>query len=596
MTEARPIEEVMRDPRSGGEIQRALDALDQAAAPVRARVHVLRNFTIENCLGNLRVAGYRRGVRIDVSVAPFDAYRQDALADASGDIAAAETVFVWLWLESLRPAFDASGRLDVEKALREVFDVATDVMARSKATVALHTFLPPMGVGSQWVDHDALDRLNAEIRARVAAEPRLVLVDTARIAAHIGFDQAIDARFSLAGSAPIAAPFARAWADAAAQSVAVRAGRVRKVIVVDADNTLWGGVVGEDGLEGIRLSEHAYPGNAYRRFHQQLLDLRASGVVLALASKNEPEAVLEVLDRHPASLLKREHFSAMRIGWQPKSESIRQIAEELGLGLESVVFVDDSAFECDEVSGALPMVETLRVPAEAHRVPALLASVRLFEAAASTLEDGLRAEHYAKERARDAARATHADLDSFLASLELEAVVGPPSAAEIDRVAQLTQRTNQFNLTTRRYDAGTIASMCASERFVVVALRARDRHGDYGLVGVGIAELTEGTARVDSLMLSCRALGRKLDDVLLVALLTATEERAPGHAVTSDFVPTAKNAQVARFFDERGFSPVRDDHDDFVKEGAEKGRIHYQRTAAERLFAPAYIKVTRISP
>lgn len=608
MTEARRVEDLIRDPRTAGEIQRALDALERTEVSASARVHVLRNFTLENACGALKVAGYRRGVKLDLSLSDFDAYRQDALVDASGDLGRADVVMLWLWLESLRPAFDVTGRLDVDAALREVFEVAASVGARSSATVLVHTFLPPIGGGHDWKDHDALDRLNAEIRARVAADPRLALVDTARIAASIGFESAVDVRFSLVGAAPLSLAFARAWSEVAAQAIASRRGRVRKVIVVDADNTLWGGVVGEDGIEGIKLSTQSYPGNAFRLFHQQLLELRSRGVILAIASKNDPEAVFEVLDRHPASLLKREHFAVTRIGWGQKSDSVSEIARELNVGLDSVVFVDDSAFECEEVARALPMVETVRVPKDAFRIPAVLSSLRLFDDRPATREDALRAGHYDSERARDEARAGHSDIDSFLGSLSLEAKVGAPSAQEIERIAQLTQRTNQFNLTTRRRDAGEIAAMCANDRFVVLGLRATDRYGDYGLVGLAIAEvaISEGggsTARIDTLLMSCRALGRKLDDVLLSELLDAIELRAPGAVVFGEFIGTAKNGQVSAFYDLRGFAPMdgvftRADlpRVDSPQVEASMSRKYYRLADRGAVSVPTYIGVKRIRP
>jgi FkbH-like protein len=278
----------------------------------------------------------------------------------------------------------------------------------------------------------------------------------------------------------------------------------------------------------------------------------------------------------------------MRIGWGAKSDSIREMAQELGLGLDAFVFVDDSPVECAEVASALPMVEVLRVPREAHRVPSLLANVRFFDASTRASEHSVRANHYALERARNEARAEHADLESFLTSLDLEATVGVPTSAELERVAELTQRTNQWNLTTVRYDIAQIEEMAASERFMIVALRARDRYGDYGLTGLGIAAFDElGNAHIDALLMSCRTLGRRLEDALLAEVIRSIRARAPNAEILAEFRPTHKNAQVAGFYDARGFV--------LVDSLTDENRRSYILGAATDIETPSFIRIRRTS-
>lgn len=557
MSEARTIEDILREPGSTSEIQRAVDALDRRDATRSVRVHVLRNFTIENGLTALRFAGYRRDVRIDASLSGFDTYEQEAI-DGSDTLIRADAVALFLWLEAMPMAWRPSGELDVAAARDQVFGVLDLVTSKTSAPVYVHTFVAPLGEGPAWEGHDALDALNLALRERGKTDRRVRVVDVARLSADLGRADSLDARFALSGAAPLSQALCRAWGEALATALARSVGHVKKVVCVDADDTLWGGVVGEDGPRGIRLSAHRYPGNAYHAFQRQLLRLRDRGVLLALASKNEPDAVLEILDRHDGCLLRRQHFAAMRIGWGPKSESLRSMAEELKIGLDAFVFVDDSAVECAEVASALPMVEVLRMPKEASRVPFLLAGVAdLADRSSTTDEDRARAQHYDAEREREQARARHQDLDSFLASLELEATLGPPTPDEIERVAQLTQRTNQFNLTTIRYQASDIEAMLASGRFVVTALRAKDRFGDYGLTGLAIAEVeSPRAARVDSVLMSCRTLGRRLEDALHWDLCERIAAVAPRAEIRAEYRPTKKNAQVADFFVRRGFRRV----------------------------------------
>lgn len=588
MSEARTIEDILREPSSTAEIQRAIDALDRRDASLRVKIHVLRNFTVESALPALRFAGYRRDLRVDATVSDFDTYQQDSLEPPAA-LTSADALLVWLWLEAMPMAFDRSGHLDLEGARSEIFGLLDRLSQRTTKTIYVHTFVPPLGAGPAWSGHDTLDALNLALRERARSDRRIRVVDVARLANDLGRSAAIDTRFALMSSAPVSTALARAWGESLASMLAIGAGRTKKVLVVDADDTLWGGIVGEDGAKGIRLSKERYPGKAHWTFQKQLLALRDRGVLLALASKNEPESVYEVFDRHPDCLLKREHFSAIRVGWGRKSDSIRSIATELGLGVDAFVFVDDSAVECAEVATTLPSVEVVQMPKEAALVPHVLAGIRSFDARKTTDEDRLRADHYAAEQAREASKSSHADLDAFLASLELEATMGPPTADEIERVAQLTQRTNQFNVTTLRYEAADIERMLASDRFVVMALRARDRFGDYGLTGVAIAEIgPDGLeARIDSLLMSCRTLGRRLEDALFAELVNAIAARG-SCAIRAEYRPTAKNAQVASFFDARGFARVAS------PEGAPEGAHHYLRAADHAPpLTPPFIRIRR---
>jgi FkbH-like protein len=283
---------------------------------------------------------------------------------------------------------------------------------------------------------------------------------------------------------------------------------------------------------------------------------------------------------------------------------IRAIAEELHLGLDAFVFIDDSPVECAEVASALPMVEVIQMPREAHRVPSVLASYRGFDRSSVTREDGLRTTHHAAEREREQARAQYADLDAFLASLDLEAVVGPPSPAELERVAQLTARTNQFNLTTRRYDLFDIESLAKSPRSLVVALRASDRHGDYGLTGLGIATVDPAPidsesddrsplVRIDALLMSCRTLGRKLEDVLLSELCAAIDARFPGARIEAEYRPTKKNAQVADFYAKHGFVREAAVHPGDPQDGELAGPRTYV-LAGTKPAPPSFIRIRRI--
>jgi FkbH-like protein len=313
-------------------------------------------------------------------------------------------------------------------------------------------------------------------------------------------------------------------------------------------------VVGEDGLDGIALDPVVAPGSIYQQFHRALLDLHARGVVLALCSKNNEVDVLDVLDRHPASLLRRRHFAAWRINWNNKAQSLRELAAELRLGLDSFVFLDDSPMERDLVRRALPMVAVPEFPQRLSELPLLLPRGGWFATGAVTAEDLARGDSYAVNRDRQQLLADAGSIESYLASLGTWAQVAPATAGDVARVAQLTQKTNQFNLTTRRYTAPEIDAMLADPGCAITTLRAGDRFGDLGLVGVLIARHDAGGARIDSLLLSCRALGRDLEQVFLGRSLALLRDRWGVTSVRGEFRRSTRNEQVADFYARCGFS------------------------------------------
>jgi FkbH-like protein len=330
-----------------------------------------------------------------------------------------------------------------------------------------------------------------------------------------------------------------------------------KVIALDADNTLWGGVVGEEGIDGIALGPD-YPGNAYVAFQRRLLDYQQRGFLLALCSKNNERDVLEVLRQHPHQLLREEHFAAMRVNWSPKPENLQALAEELSLGLDAFVFVDDSVHECLAVKQSLPDVEVVQLPARALDVPACLDRIPRLETVALTEEDRRKTEMYAQERQRRTLAAATTDLASYLRSLQMEMSVGVDDARQIRRIAQLTQKTNQFTLTTRRYSEEDIARLMQADDAMVVHFSLRDVFGESGLVGVAIVRLVSaGTAELDSLLMSCRVIGRKAETAFLESVLALARQRDVKQ-VLADYLPTAKNALVAGFLTDHGFREQAD--------------------------------------
>jgi FkbH-like protein len=385
-------------------------------------------------------------------------------------------------------------------------------------------------------------------------------LDTPAIAAELGEAKAVDRRFWFHYEAPFSPALLERVAEAVVVALGRRLGVVKKVIVLDCDNTLWGGVVGEDGLEGIKLSPSEPSGRPYHAFQRQLASLKQRGVLLCLCSKNNLADVHEVFDAHPYSVLKAGDFVAERVTWNDKAKNLRELAKELQLGLDSFVFIDDSDVECSLVRAELPDVEVLQVPRVVSDLPGLLQRCLAFGAEGVTKEDALRAQSYVDDKRRELERARHTDIVGFLQSLEIVLEIRPGSRATLARLVQLAARTNQFNLTTVRYSDAELASLLDSPDHIVLELDARDRFGVQGLTGLCVVSLTCGRLSIDAFMLSCRVLGRKIEQGFLSRAISLARARFGQRPVRGRFIATPKNEQTRDFFKEAGFSMLESEH------------------------------------
>ncbi|HTU24593.1 MAG TPA: HAD-IIIC family phosphatase [Pirellulales bacterium] len=344
------------------------------------------------------------------------------------------------------------------------------------------------------------------------------------------------------------APLARGLARAARALLRPAA----KCLVLDLDNTLWGGVLGDDGTAGVKLGDD-YPGNVFKDFQAALLGLRRRGFLLAIASKNDETTVCDMLDNHPEMLLRREHFAAVCAHWEPKPQSLRAIAEQLNIGLDSLVFIDDNPVERAAVRAELPMVQVVELPADPLGYLAALGEVAELDRPRLSAEDRARAEMYQGESLRRHVAEQAGNVEDFLRDLEMHAQVGLAGPKTLERIHQLIQKTNQFNLTTRRHNLDDLQRLAVSPDAAVAWLRLSDRYGDLGLVCVGIIRrLDEECWEIDTLLMSCRVMGRKVEDAFLAYL--AELARASGaRRLKGVFRPTAKNTPVRSFYPEHGF-------------------------------------------
>lgn len=326
--------------------------------------------------------------------------------------------------------------------------------------------------------------------------------------------------------------------------------KTKKCLVLDLDNTLWGGIAGEDGIEGLKLSPTGV-GQSFYLFQKLILSLYKKGIILAINSKNNPEDATQVFKEHPYMVLKEEHFAAAKINWQDKVLNLRELAEEINIGLDSMVFIDDEPANREMVRGALPEVAVIDLPNDPSQYYKTLSNYKGFSSFEYTPEDQGRGRMYLSEKKRREFKNKITDLDSFLRKLELKITIRPISSFSVPRVAQLTQKTNQFNLTTRRYQEEDIKNL-QKRGAKIWTLEASDRFGDYGMTGVIIVKDNQANWEIDTLLLSCRILGKKIEEQFLGYILDQLKKTKP-KAVIGKYIPTTKNVQTKDFYGQMGF-------------------------------------------
>lgn len=532
-------------------------------------VTFLRNFTIEGIEPYLKFHSLRAGIKSEIVFGGYDTFHQEILDPTSHLHASSPDIIVLsLVLDQLVPDYSSPG-WSATSAVAEIESLYSLLAEKTSAIIAVNSFIPPLytdyGITNVADNEDRyfeVARLNQKIREYVKKHPsRFILIDWERLISRLGEDESLDYRFWYMSKSPFKRSFLECYALELVRVIRALKGKTKKCLVLDCDNTLWGGIIGEDGLDGIKLDPHTYPGNLFYAFQQSVLTLFSRGVLIALCSKNNADDVWDVLDNHPHSLIKRKHLVAARVNWEDKTSNILSLAEELNLGIDSFVFVDDNPAECELIRLMIPDVTVLTVPAKLYTYPLILLRDGLFDTLTLSNEDKVRSQMYQAESLRkNEARTVHS-LDDYLASLELKACIHEASVHEIGRIAQLTQKTNQFNLTTRRYSETQIASFVNSADYKVFSLTVSDKFGDSGLTGVLIARHEEGVAVIDSFLLSCRILGKELETAFFRYSLEKICELWGVTSCVAEYAPSKKNSQTAGFWPKIGFQEVSANED-----------------------------------
>ena len=537
------------------------------------RLAILSSSTIDHLLPAIRVAGLRQRLRFEIYAGGYGQYRQEIMDQASALRTFAADVIL------LSPAFrDTVAPVPVgaavEVAERAIADAVAELRGlwrRAKedfdATVMQQSILDV--TESLFGSHDRLvagspkrvvGRLNEKLIEAIAEEG-VLLLDIAAASARDGLDAWFDVTRWLQGKIEIAPQSAGQYGDLVARVIGAQLGRSKKCLVLDLDNTLWGGVIGDDGLEGIVLGEGSAVGEAHLALQRYAKLLSDRGVILAVCSKNDMAAAEAPFRDHPEMILKREDFAAFAANWSDKAENLRAIANQLNIGLDSLVFVDDNPAERARIREALPMVAVPELPGDVAGYVRCVADAGYFEAVSFTSEDQQRAAQYAANNEREGLRGATQSMEDFLRGLEMSVRFGSITPTDLPRVTQLINKTNQFTTTTRRFTREEISGFASDPANMTLQFRLVDRFGDNGLVSVMIICPDRNEPEVFDIVnwvMSCRVFGRQLEDEAMnIAVETALGRGAS--LLRGEIIPTERNGVINGLYERLGFSRLTDE-------------------------------------
>ena len=544
--------------------------LKQAPGFLPMRLAVLASSTVDHLLPAIRVAGLRRRLLIDVQSGGYGQYRQDLLDPTSAlhQFAPQAVLFSLTAKEAISAIPLTATAAEVEETIAGLIEELRSFWRKAReicsGVILQQTFLdvtePLFGSFDRFVP-GAPARVVARLNDRLceaAAQDGVLLLDVARASERDGIDAWFEAGRWLQGKLEIAPQAAPVYGDMVARILAAQRGLSKKCLVLDLDNTLWGGVIGDDGIEGIVLGEGSAAGEAHLALQHYAKRLKERGVILAVCSKNDPGIAEAVFHDHPEMVLRRSDIAAFLANWDDKAKNLKAIATRLNIGIDSLVFVDDNPVERARVRQSLPMVAVPELPEDAAHYVRCLADAGYFEAVSFTLEDRDRAQQYAENAERDALFESAQSMDEFLRGLKMSVRFGPFTAVDQPRVVQLINKTNQFNTTTRRYTSEEIAILTNLHSALTLQFRLLDRIGDNGLVSAMILRPTpedEDVLEIENWVMSCRVFGRQLEHEAMNIAVEAARQRG-ARALVAEYIATSKNNVISALYSSLGFAAV----------------------------------------
>jgi FkbH-like protein len=527
------------------------------------KLGIVASHTLDYLAAALPGTGLRHSLVVDVVLAGYGQAAQQLL-DPGSNFAAQRLDGVLLAFDYRALGLD-SVRLKTEDAdeavsaaINHVSSMAAGIRDIIRTTCILQTLVPPSDPVFGGLDaripgspRAMIERFNVRLLHEVAKANDLV-VDAAFLASKVGLDCWNDAREWHKAKLPASLDATPLYADHICRLLGAARGKARKCLVMDLDNTLWGGVIGDDGLDGIALGQNSAVGEAHVVLQRFLLDLRRRGVILAVCSKNEDSTARIPFRDHPEMVLREDHIAVFIANWSDKANNLREIAATLNIGTDALVFLDDNPVERGQVRQVLPEVAVPELTEDPADYVSLLANAGYFEAIGLSEEDLARADFYQANAERVSLQKV-GNLEEYLRSLQMVATISPFDGAGRIRIAQLINKSNQFNLTTRRYSENELEAFENDPSKFCLQVRLADRFGDNGMISVVIFDKAAGEWSCDTWLMSCRVLGRRVEELVLATVAEAARS-AGAKRLKGTYIPTKKNGLVVEHFAKLGFT------------------------------------------
>lgn len=527
------------------------------------RVAIVSGYTSDPIANAMRIALLAEGFSTEVYEAPYGVYRQEILSPTSALYAFDPKIILVVGSANdiagmpTGPMSQSDLELELDREVEQWRSLWAELNKHSNAVILQHTFELPeasyLGIAervSSWGAARFITALND--RLIMASHGAVHWVDVDNLATTIGRRNWHDPRLKYHGKLAFSSAFLPEYTTLLGGALRSALGRTRKALIVDLDNTLWGGVIGDDGIEGVRLGPDTPDGEAYQAFCRYVGDLGRRGVILGICSKNEMSNVVELFEKHRHLPLRLDDFAVVRCNWEDKASNLAAIALELNIDVSALVFVDDNPAECELVRQVLPAVYVVQMDGDPASFVRRLDRERLFDSQGYSDEDIKRSKSYQARAKTATLQAGAPDLETYLASMEMQGEIWIARHEDIPRLAQMEAKTNQFNLTTRRWAADHIGRFIDVDNHDVFCFRLSDRFADHGHVGSVIVSYEGKEVRILSWLLSCRVFSRTCEEFMLSELVKCAQERG-AHRIVGEYVATEKNKVVSNLFTRLGF-------------------------------------------
>ncbi len=566
-----------------GNLLAASRRLDVSGCSQKVRVALLSDSATQRMVPLLRTLFARQGVDAEIYEGPFDGIELEVYNPNSGLYQFQPQIVVILnSVQALRANFlrsETAPQTFVEETLSRTTRIWDAIHGALPATILQSNFVMPYERFFGNFDlsvpeslYATVGRLNAQVAVATRTRQSVLLNDMEGVASWLGRRVWFEDRFWDSAKYFCALECLPYVANNLVTMSMATLGRATKCVVVDLDNTMWGGVIGDDGLDGIQISAHG-EGEAFYRMQLYLRALKQRGIVLAVCSKNEMANALLPFEKHPEMVLRREDFAVFVANWNDKAVNIRQIRETLNIGFDSMVFLDDNPFERNLVRELVPGIQVPELPEDPADYVRAISELNLFETTSFSAEDAKRTDLYRAEAERRKEQAGFASVEEFLQSLEMRITVERFDAFHLPRISQLMQRSNQFNLTTRRLSEIECKALMENTAWLPLYAKLGDRLSDHGLISIVTVEALVGELAIRDWLMSCRVLGRGVEGFLMNRVMEHAHQLGLAR-VTAEFIPTAKNGMVKDFFHQFGFAKI--------SEGA-KGESRWSISTSEYL-------------